>query len=82
MQVLSPEPMELEQILCGLFPNLVALVPRLVQTFERLRTREIGTGTVRVFRQEFTPEDAIGAHACSLEPLACVWPMPFLSGVH
>jgi hypothetical protein len=22
---------------------------------------------VRVFRQEFTPEDAIGSHACSLE---------------
>jgi hypothetical protein len=24
-------------------------------------------GTVRVFRQKFTLEDAIGAHACSLE---------------
>jgi hypothetical protein len=24
-------------------------------------------GTVRVFRQEFTLEDAIGSHACSLE---------------
>jgi hypothetical protein len=29
-------------------------------------------GTVRVFRQEFTLEDAIGSHACSLEALACV----------
>jgi hypothetical protein len=29
-------------------------------------------GTVRVFRQEFALEDAIGSHACSLEALACV----------
>jgi dipeptidase len=29
-------------------------------------------GTVRVFRQEFTLEDAIGSHACSLEALAYV----------
>jgi hypothetical protein len=29
-------------------------------------------GTVRVFRQQFTLEDAIGSHACSLEALACV----------
>jgi hypothetical protein len=27
----------------------------------------IPTGTVRVFRQKFTLEDAIGSHACSLE---------------
>jgi hypothetical protein len=26
------------------------------------------------FRQGFTPEDAIGSHACSLEALTCVWP--------
>jgi hypothetical protein len=38
-------------------------------------------GTVRVFRQKFTLEDAIGSHACSLEALACVCPMAFLSGV-
>jgi hypothetical protein len=29
-------------------------------------------GTVRVFRQKFTLEDAIGSHACSLEALTCV----------
>jgi hypothetical protein len=29
-------------------------------------------GTVRVFRQKFTLEDAIGSHACSLEALADV----------
>jgi hypothetical protein len=28
--------------------------------------------TVRVFRQKFTLEDAIGSHACSLEALTCV----------
>jgi hypothetical protein len=38
--------------------------------------------TVRVFRLEFTLEDAIGSHACSLEALAGVRPMAFLSGVH
>jgi hypothetical protein len=26
--------------------------------------------TVRVFRQKFTPEDAVGSHTCSLEMLA------------
>jgi hypothetical protein len=30
------------------------------------------SGTVRVFRREFTLEDAIGSHACSFEALACV----------
>jgi hypothetical protein len=29
-------------------------------------------GTERVFRQEFTLENAIGSHACSLEALTCV----------
>jgi hypothetical protein len=29
-------------------------------------------GTVRVFRQKSTLEDAIRSHACSLEALACV----------
>ena len=29
-------------------------------------------GTVRVFRQKFALEDAIGSHACSLEALTCV----------
>jgi hypothetical protein len=37
---------------------------------------------VRVFRQKFTLEDAIESHACSLEALACVRPMSFLSEVH
>jgi hypothetical protein len=32
----------------------------------------IADGTVRVFRQKFTLEDAIGPHASSLEALACV----------
>jgi hypothetical protein len=31
-----------------------------------------GFGTVRVFWQEFTIEDAFGFHACSLEALAGV----------
>jgi ESS family glutamate:Na+ symporter len=30
------------------------------------------TGAVRVFRQEFTLEDATRSHACSLEALPCV----------
>jgi hypothetical protein len=34
------------------------------------------------FRHKFTLEDAIGSHACSLEALACMWPMAFLSGIH
>jgi hypothetical protein len=29
-------------------------------------------GTVRVFRQKFTLEDAIGTHACSLQASRCV----------
>jgi hypothetical protein len=41
---------------------------------------EIATGcrargvlcTVRVFRQKFPLEDAIGSHACSLDALPCV----------
>jgi hypothetical protein len=37
---------------------------------------------VRVFGQIFALEDAIGSHACSLEALAGVSPMPFLSGGH
>jgi hypothetical protein len=36
---------------------------------------------VRAFRQKSTPEDAIGSQACSLDALACVWPMAFLSGL-
>jgi hypothetical protein len=28
-------------------------------------------GMVRVFRQKFTLEDAIGSHACSLEAYVC-----------
>jgi hypothetical protein len=36
----------------------------------------LGGGTVRVFRQTFTLEDAIGSHACSLEASRCV--MAFL----
>jgi len=37
--------------------------------------------TVRVFRQKSTLEYAIGSHTCSLEALACMRPMTFLSGV-
>jgi hypothetical protein len=45
----------------------------------------VDDGTVRVFRQKFTPEDAIGPHACSLEanmrvtngiPLGCPLLLP------
>jgi hypothetical protein len=39
-------------------------------------------GTVRVFRQNFALEDAIGSHACSLQALTCVGPMVFLSEAH
>ena len=39
-------------------------------------------GTVLGFQQKFTLEYAIGSHAFSLEALACMWPMAFLSGVH
>jgi hypothetical protein len=39
-------------------------------------------GMLRVFGQQFTPEDAIGSHACLLEVLAGVRPMTFISGVH
>ena len=42
----------------------------------------IEEGTVLFFRQKFTPEDAIGSHACSLEALTRVWPTAFLSEVH
>ena len=44
----------------------------------------LGFGTVRVFRQGFALEDAIGSHACSLEALAlvCMRPITFLSGSH
>jgi hypothetical protein len=34
------------------------------------------------FRQKFSLEDAIGSHACSVEALASVWLIAFLSGVH
>jgi hypothetical protein len=39
---------------------------------------------VRVFRQKFALEHAIGSHAFAppLEALACVRPMALLSGVH
>jgi hypothetical protein len=37
------------------------------QSFTQLTQR-----TVRVFRQKFTPEDAIGSHACSFEARAGV----------
>jgi hypothetical protein len=38
--------------------------------------------TVRFFLQNRALEDTIGSHACSVEALACVWPIAFLSGVH
>jgi catalase (peroxidase I) len=52
-------------------------------TLGRFEARNSGfEGTVRVFRLEFSLEATIGSHACSLEALTCVCPMPFLSGVH
>jgi hypothetical protein len=47
---------------------------------ERVATKV--PGTVLVFREAFVFEDAIGSHACSLEALACVCPMTFLSDGH
>jgi hypothetical protein len=38
----------------------------------QLTTLSEADGTVRVFRQKSTHEDAIGSQACSLEALACV----------
>jgi hypothetical protein len=45
-----------------------------------LSTIQWTSGTVRVFRQAFTLEDAIGSHACFER--AGVLPMAFLSGIH
>jgi hypothetical protein len=39
----------------------------------------LSPGTVHFFRQSVTLDDDIGSHACSLEALACVRPIPFLS---
>jgi H+/Cl- antiporter ClcA len=44
--------------------------------------REMGNGTVRVFRQNSPPDDAVGSLACSLEALACLRPISFLSDGH
>jgi hypothetical protein len=41
-----------------------------------------GGGGVLCFEHDCALEDAIRSHACSLEALACVCPMSFLSGVH
>jgi hypothetical protein len=38
-------------------------------------------GTVRIFRHSFALDDTSGSHACPLEALACVCPMPFLSAI-
>jgi hypothetical protein len=45
--------------------------------------QQVGAAIVRcfLFRQKFTPDDAIGSHTCSLEALARVRPMAFLSSV-
>jgi subtilase family serine protease len=48
------------------------LNPFLYQNAAAFTDVTVGTnaiGTVRVFRQKFTLEDAIGSHACSLEAL-------------
>jgi hypothetical protein len=50
-------------------------------------TRSASNGTVRVFRQKFTLDDAIGSHACSLQAIRCVTngiPLgcPLLTGSH
>jgi hypothetical protein len=51
-----------------------------VQTWCPQAWRDQGRGAVRVFRQDFPLEDAIGSHACSLAALACVLSMTFLLG--
>jgi hypothetical protein len=59
---------------------VVPLLKKLVKTPGRhLGHAQVQLGTVRVFRQKLTLEDAIGCHACSLEanmrvngiPLGC-----------
>jgi hypothetical protein len=44
-------------------------------------TNPIASTARCAFSTEFTLEDAIGSHACSLEALLCVRPMAFLSCV-
>jgi hypothetical protein len=46
--------------------------PCLVGTYTADDAQSCIACTVRVYRQEFTLEDAIGSHACSLEALPCV----------
>jgi hypothetical protein len=67
--------------LTSLFERVVAAhnVPPVRCAFSTMDSAVLGLGllgcgccTVCVFRQEFTLEDAIGSHACSLEALACV----------
>jgi hypothetical protein len=43
-----------------------------VRVLHQQRRASYPTGMVRVFRQKFTLDDAIGSHACSLEALTCV----------
>ena len=62
-------------------PHFLVDVVNCVATL-KAEHRSPGWGTVRVFEQNVALEDAIGPHACSLEALACVCPMTFLSGVH
>jgi hypothetical protein len=51
--------------------------------FHISKTKDAATGTVRVFRQKFTPDDDIELHAFApLEVLPCVRPMAFISGGH
>jgi hypothetical protein len=66
--------------------SLSLVVPYTVPDYDDIEV--IGSGnqrTVRVFRQNLAPEDAIGSHACSLEanmrvsngiPLGCTLPLP------
>jgi hypothetical protein len=54
--------------LCHTLLNGLNMIP-----FSRHRIRmSSGSGTVRVSRQKFTLEDAIGSHTCSLEARTCV----------
>jgi hypothetical protein len=75
-----------ESIAGKYFPNLLGPVRCAFFTMDSavlgLGSSGCGWYTVRVSRQESTLEDAIGSHACSLEALASVRPMAFLSDVH
>jgi hypothetical protein len=55
----------------NLVQTLKATIGQLCKTVDGW-TSILVSGTVRVFKQDFALEDAIGSHACSLEALTCV----------